>query len=517
MSASFGSPWPTPAAFPPSLRSGHPWLDAPAPWRRPAAAYLKQGKLGEGTFGEVVKAIKQETNEVVAIKRIRRRASKSGLELPTLREIMLLQELQHENVIMLHEVYVHNGNINLVFEFCSTDLERVINDKKMILDPARIKACMLGTLRGLAYCHASWVLHRDMKPGNLLLAADGTVKLADFGLARVFGSPDRKYTGQVVTRWYRAPELLFGAKFYGSPVDLCSVGCIFAEMMLRVAYFPGTSDIDQLARIFTALGTPTEATWPGLSSLPDYVPFQPVPGTPLRDVFTAASKGEAATPPGTPQLPPRGALATPPALGPWHPSTTSPCHLVIPSRPQRRSRCSASCSLLARRIASPLPTHCSSPRWFDTRPPSGRAHHRVDVSLGLVGPPRDGIGDHCALHLALPGTPTSRRTRRPPPRRTSCPGERRRRSKSPPRDGVRVRGGCCANIRETLMTYSRRDGDAARWAQLLRRDPRSGWCRGAACGLRLYRDVRRLRSMLRYGNASLVVRATVACNAGRVS
>ena len=99
---------------------------------------------------------------------------------------------------------------------------------------------------------------------------------------------------------------------------------IFAEMMLRVAYFPGTSDIDQLARIFTALGTPTEATWPGLSSLPDYVPFQPVPGTPLRDVFTAASKGEAATPPGTPQLPPRGALATPPALGPWIPPRIAP-------------------------------------------------------------------------------------------------------------------------------------------------------------------------------------------------
>ena len=186
--------------------------------------YLKQENLGEGTFGVVAKAIKRATNEVVAIKKIRQRASKSGMELPTLREIMLLQELQHENVIALHEVYVHNGSLNLVFEFCATDLEHVIQDKKMILDAARIKACMLGTLRGLAYCHASWVLHRDMKPGNLLLGPDGTVKLADFGLARVFGSPDRKYTGQVVTRWYRAPELLFGAKFYGSPVDLWSVG-----------------------------------------------------------------------------------------------------------------------------------------------------------------------------------------------------------------------------------------------------------------------------------------------------
>jgi len=256
----------------------------------PAAGYRKQENLGEGTFGVVAKAIKLDTNEVVAIKKIRQRASKSGMELPTLREIMLLQELQHENVIALHEVYVHNGSLNLVFEFCATDLEHVIQDKKMILDAARIKACMLGTLQGLAYCHASWVLHRDMKPGNLLLGPDGTVKLADFGLARVFGSPDRKYTGQVVTRWYRAPELLFGAKFYGSPVDLWSVGCIFAEMMLRVPFFPGTSDIDQLARVFTALGTPTESTWPGLSSLPDYVPFQGVPGTPLRDIFSAASQ-----------------------------------------------------------------------------------------------------------------------------------------------------------------------------------------------------------------------------------
>lgn len=254
----------------------------------PASDYRKLENLGEGTFGVVTKAEKSDTGEIYAIKKIRGRASKTGQDQPTLREIMLLQELRHDNVIRLQEVYVHNGNLNLVFEFCRTDLERVIQDKAMVLDAARIKAYVLGTLRGLAYCHESWVLHRDMKPGNLLLSEDGVVKLADFGLARVFGSPDRKFTGQVVTRWYRAPEILFGAKFYGSAVDLWSVGCIFAELMLRVPYFPGTSDIDQLARVFTALGTPDESTWPGLTSLPDYVAFQPVPGTPFRDVFTAA-------------------------------------------------------------------------------------------------------------------------------------------------------------------------------------------------------------------------------------
>ena len=185
----------------------------------------------------MTRALRHETGETVAIKKIRTRASKTGTDLSTLREIMLLHELQHRHVITLHEVYVHNNSLNLVFEFCTTDLEHVIKDKKMVLTKPHIKAYLQGTFRGLAYCHASWVLHRDLKPGNLLLTADGVVKLADFGLARAFGSPDRKFTGQVVTRWYRAPELLFGAKFYGSPVDLWSVGCILMELYTGSAMF----------------------------------------------------------------------------------------------------------------------------------------------------------------------------------------------------------------------------------------------------------------------------------------
>ena len=118
-----------------------------------------------------------------------------------------------------------------------------------------------------------WVLHRDLKPNNLLIAPDGTLKLADFGLARVFGSPDRTLTNQVFQRWYRAPELLYGARSYGPAVDMWALGCIFAELMLSRPYFAGTSDLDQLAKVFAALGTPTEEDWPGMRTLPDFVEY----------------------------------------------------------------------------------------------------------------------------------------------------------------------------------------------------------------------------------------------------
>jgi len=108
-------------------------------------------------------------------------------------------------------------------------------------------------------------------------------------LSRQFGSPNPRFTHQVVTRWYRAPELLYGAKAYGPGVDIWSIGCIFAELMLRNPYFPGDSDIDQLSKIFHALGTPTEDSWPGMSSLPDFVPFNPSLPTPFKQLFSAAS------------------------------------------------------------------------------------------------------------------------------------------------------------------------------------------------------------------------------------
>ena len=142
----------------------------------------------------------------------------------------------------------------------------------------------------------------------MLIASDGQLKLADFGLARDFADPGHKMTCQVITRWYRPPELLFGARYYSSAVDIWSVGCIFAELMLRIPYLPGESDMDQIKTIFRALGTPTEQEWPvsenlwpitiwragadrskGHTKLPDYVPVGQFPKPPMRDLFTAAS------------------------------------------------------------------------------------------------------------------------------------------------------------------------------------------------------------------------------------
>lgn len=259
----------------------------------PAASYEKGVWIGEGAFGVVTKAKQSSTGRTVAIKKLRtpKGSHTRGADLATLREIMLLQEIRHANVIELIEVYCHNQSISLVFEFCVTDLEHVIKDstKFPVLELKDIQGYLLGCMRGLAHCHANWILHRDLKPGNLLLDAHGVVKLADFGLARFFASPERKYTGQVVTRWYRAPEILFGAKFYGPAIDMWSVGLILAELLLRIPLIPGTSDIDQLSRIFTAFGTPDETSWPGVSSLPDYIPFQPSPPTPIKSMFQAAT------------------------------------------------------------------------------------------------------------------------------------------------------------------------------------------------------------------------------------
>ena len=136
--------------------------------------------------------------------------------------------------------------------------------------------------------HAHWVLHRDLKPNNLLISRKGHLKITDFGLAKSFGSPNRVLTHQVVTRWYRCPELLFGARLYGTGVDIWAVGCIVAELLLRVPFLPGETDLGQLTKIFEVFGTPTQEQWPNVDKLPDFVQFKPMPAQQLRDIFSAA-------------------------------------------------------------------------------------------------------------------------------------------------------------------------------------------------------------------------------------
>ncbi|KAJ4432163.1 Cyclin-dependent kinase 2, partial [Periplaneta americana] len=199
-----------------------------------------------------------------------------GVPSTAIREISLLKELDHPNVVRLLDVVHSNKKLYLVFEFLMQDLKKYLDSIKITLPQSLVKSYLHQLLKGVSYCHVHRVLHRDLKPQNLLIDRRGYIKIADFGLARAFGMPVRTYTHEVVTLWYRAPEILLGSKFYSTSVDVWSLGCIFAEMIIssfqltRRALFPGDSEIDQLFRIFRTLGTPDEDVWPGVSSLPDY-------------------------------------------------------------------------------------------------------------------------------------------------------------------------------------------------------------------------------------------------------
>ena len=198
------------------------------------------------------KARDTQSDQIVAVKKIKigsREEAQDGINRTALREIKLLHELHHDNLIGLIDVFGHKSNVSLVFDFMDTDLEIIIKDTKIIFTQANIKAYMIMTLCGLEYLHMNWILHRDLKPNNLLVNSEGILKIGDFGLAKFFGSPNRIYTHQVVTRWYRAPELLFGARQYGTGIDLWAVGCILAELLFRVPFLPGDSDLDQLTML----------------------------------------------------------------------------------------------------------------------------------------------------------------------------------------------------------------------------------------------------------------------------
>ncbi|SJL03988.1 related to KIN28-cyclin-dependent ser/thr protein kinase [Armillaria ostoyae] len=251
--------------------------------------WVKDQKVGEGTYAVVYRGREASTGRKVAIKKIKVGQFKDGLDMSAVREVKYLRELKHQNVIELLDVFSSKTNLNLVLEFLDSDLEMIIKDRSLVFLPADIKSWMAMTFRGLEFCHRNFVLHRDLKPNNLLIASDGQLKIADFGLARDFADPGYKMTCQVITRWYRPPELLFGCRYYSTAVDIWSVGCIFAELMLRTPYLAGESDMDQLKTIFRALGTPTEQDWPGHTKLPDYITVGQFPKTPLRDLFTAAS------------------------------------------------------------------------------------------------------------------------------------------------------------------------------------------------------------------------------------
>jgi len=241
--------------------------------------YQKIEKVGEGTYGVVYKAKDINSGQIVALKKIRLEAEDEGVPSTAIREISLLKELKDDNIVRLLDIVHADQKLYLVFEFLDVDLKRYIetgNQNRTPISLQIVKKFTYQLTSGLLYCHSHRILHRDLKPQNLLIDKRDNLKLADFGLARAFGIPMRTYTHEVVTLWYRAPEVLLGSRHYSTAIDMWSVGCIFAEMAMQgVPLFPGDSEIDQIFKIFRILGTPNEEIWPSVSSLPDYKPTFP--------------------------------------------------------------------------------------------------------------------------------------------------------------------------------------------------------------------------------------------------
>jgi len=242
---------------------------------------VEKKPLGEGTYGEVYKAVDRATNTVVAMKRMKLDQEDEGVPSTAIREVSLLKELNHPNIVKLMDVFCSQKKLFLIFEFVEQDMKKYFKlhgysqispsgPKQWTLPQNIIKSFIFQLLRGVEYCHSHRIVHRDLKPQNLLIDKHGHLKIADFGLARAFAIPIPKYTHEVVTVWYRAPEILLGSQKYSIMVDVWSAGAIFGELATGQPMFPGDSEIDTIFKIFQKLGTPDDGVWKGIDALPDF-------------------------------------------------------------------------------------------------------------------------------------------------------------------------------------------------------------------------------------------------------
>ncbi|CAD8050731.1 unnamed protein product [Paramecium primaurelia] len=221
--------------------------------------YIKQ--IGHGAYGVVCSAQNKRTGQKVAIKKVANAFDDLIDGKRIVREIKLLKFFKHENIISLYDVQKPEAktgfnDIYIVTEFMETDLHRVIYSRQELTDE-HIQYFVYQILRGLLYMHSANVIHRDLKPGNILVNKNCDLKICDLGLARGYENEEDFKTEYVVTRWYRAPEVILNASEYSKAVDIYSVGCILAELLGRTPLFPGENYLDQVQRIIAVLGTPT--------------------------------------------------------------------------------------------------------------------------------------------------------------------------------------------------------------------------------------------------------------------
>lgn len=216
--------------------------------------YEKIGKMGEGSYGVVFKCRNKESGNLVAIKKFVESEEDPLIKKIAMREIRMLKQLKHPNLVNLIEVFKRKKRLHLVFEFVDhTVLNELDRNPRGVPEPMT-KSIIWQTLQAVNFCHQHNCIHRDVKPENILISKQGKVKLCDFGFARLLTGPDDEYTDYVATRWYRAPELLVGDTQYGPPVDIWAIGCVFAELLTGQALWPGRSDVDQLYLIRKTLG-----------------------------------------------------------------------------------------------------------------------------------------------------------------------------------------------------------------------------------------------------------------------
>ncbi|KAI0987846.1 hypothetical protein GJ496_011732 [Pomphorhynchus laevis] len=216
-------------------------------WR----SYQRLERLGEGTYATVYKGKSLLTGQIVALKEIRLEHDE-GAPCTAIREASVLRQLRHANIVTLHDVVYETSTLTLVFEYVKRDLKQYLEKETdgFGIIPFNVRLFMYQLLRGLAYCHQQKIIHRDLKPQNILLNSAGQLKLADFGLARLQTIPSTNYSNEVVTLWYRPPDVLQGSTCYSTSIDIWGVGCIFGEMLQGRPMFPGTTD-DQLNLIHT--------------------------------------------------------------------------------------------------------------------------------------------------------------------------------------------------------------------------------------------------------------------------